>query len=207
LNFGTGVSRGKSISLPSPSQKTMAVIKKLLSSMMRITISLLYTLIFSLAFGQTQSYNSLKHQQEILLKSVDSLTAMLAEINGCTDFVISDNAKCLESKTSKTFIRNCKRSSTYLIINSDSTFLFIYYGEGSNYLHKGKWKTERDSLINLRRSPSLTNSFLNKMKRFQSKNWKYKFDDMQLIIKPDRLKYMRINQLQPTCVLPIAGAC
>jgi hypothetical protein len=158
----------------------------------RIIITLLISFNCSLAIAQTATEVSLQQRQSALVKTIDSLKVMMATIKGCSHFMLTNNPVWINTQTSKTYYRNCKRSETYITLNKDSSFIFISYGEGSNHLQKGRWQMKADSTIFLKGSKTLTESFIKSRRRFQGRNWSYRFMDLLLHIKQDRL--LMLNQ-------------
>ncbi len=87
--------------------------------------------------------------EDFRLRKVDSVKEALqlakASSIHCKYFSLVHNQNWVDtSKQSKTYYRNCEHSGTYVIINSDSTFLYRYTGEGSaDYVQSGNWNNKQ----------------------------------------------------------------
>ena len=94
----------------------------------------------------------------------------------CTDYLIKKNpiwAK--DTTTSKTFYKNCKWSGTYVVLNSDSTFIMKHNGEGSaDFLSVGKYKITSDTLLVLNSDKELSENYIKEFVQFENTQYKYK---------------------------------
>ena len=130
-----------------------------------LLISLL--LVTTLGFGQMTYRDSIKLVRDSLMKEVKHL------LSGCSDFEIHGNPIWAgKDPGSKTYYKNCMWSGTYIVLNPDSTFLFLHNGEGSaNYLKKGTWSTQKSDIVTLKGDEQLTKEFMLKMKQFEKTNY------------------------------------
>ena len=122
--------------------------------------------------GQTTNRDSLSIERNKLKSERESLKTKFWL--DCSDFELGDNPTWADDiNRSKTYYRNCMWSGTYVVLNEDSTFLFIHNGEGNaDYLQKGKWEIKNDSILILKSIDSLTLDFKLKMKKFDNTIYK-----------------------------------
>lgn len=113
--------------------------------------------------------------QRIILDSVKlRLERAKKKATGCSDFKIhSTPAWAGTNANSRAYYKSCMWSGTYIIVNADSTYLFLHNGEGAaNYAQQGNWSITKDSILVFKASDSLTNEFRIRMKQFETTNYK-----------------------------------
>ena len=157
------------------------------------SILLFFTII---AFGQLASRDSLAGMKENLIHVIDSLDSSRKLINGNPDFILSNNPKWIDNNlSSKTYLQNYKWGTTYVVINQDSTFLYIHYGEGAYLLQKGKWGINDNvlTLIGIKKMAILFKLKMQKLDRIRyffrdpfSIQLKYNHDRLILIDKESK---------------------
>lgn len=70
------------------------------------------------------------------------------------EYRITSNPKWAKDKRTKTFENQGEGYSSYVAINSDSSFEFLVVGEGPDHLAVGKWKRLSNSIISLTWNPA-----------------------------------------------------
>jgi hypothetical protein len=131
---------------------------KLLIMKMLKQVILFFLFIFSssCAWGQSVTRDSLLKRKEELQRELDSLTKLL---NNCSDFKLQPKKKSDSGQSSRTYIRSCRHSFAYLLLDVNSAFAYIHRGEGPKRLSKGKWTIDSSNILTLTPSESETIKF------------------------------------------------
>jgi len=109
----------------------------------------------------------------ILNEQVGLLKAELAKTNACKKFELCTNPQWAgKNITAESYLKSCKWTSTYIVLNSDSTYLYMQNAEGNiNFLQKGSWCFTNDSIVILKNNTQQTKQFIAKMKRLEKSRY------------------------------------
>ena len=108
-------------------------------------------------------------------QNVDSLTTINSFLRWDTvEYELTTNAKWVKNKKTKTFENQGYYHSTYLALNSDSSFEFLIICEGPNHLTIGQWEKLNDSTISLAWDPVKSQQVCEDKKK-SSKYYQYSY--------------------------------
>lgn len=101
---------------------------------------------------------------KLMRKARLAMDNALQTFHHCVDFEKTKNPSWVnKSANAVTYYRNCEWSGTYIVLNNNSTFKYVYNEEGiSEAAAEGIWKKEKHRVILLRFN-SKTNKFLSRL--------------------------------------------
>jgi len=146
--------------------------------------------------AQKNKEDSVRLQKELLVKErveLEKERKRIATSYSCVDYWLTKTPDWADSLlVCKSYIRNCMWSSAYMVLNRDSTFLYVYNGEGgAYYAHKGKWNILNDSLLVIKSVDSLSQKFQKHMTSVDKKKYKLSaLNSDEFLIKDNELLFI-----------------